>query len=102
VICFNVFPHLVPQAITTRRLVEALRPGGVFWIAHTCGRGFVNAVHARGPRAIHGHRLPAPRALARLLGEAGLAEIEIEDGRERFLARGVRADATQRKFVVRP
>ena len=29
VVCFNVFPHFVPQAVITRRLAAALRPGGV-------------------------------------------------------------------------
>jgi demethylmenaquinone methyltransferase/2-methoxy-6-polyprenyl-1,4-benzoquinol methylase len=90
VVCFNVFPHLVPQAGIARRLTAALRPGGVFWIAHTCSRAFVNAVHRRGPPALHDHLLPAPRKLARLLREAGLKDIEIDDGADRFLARAVR------------
>jgi demethylmenaquinone methyltransferase/2-methoxy-6-polyprenyl-1,4-benzoquinol methylase len=90
VVCFNVFPHLVPQAAMARRLAAALRPGGVFWIAHTCSRQFVNAVHRRGPTALHDHLLPAPRLLARILGDAGLEQIEIEDGADRFLARAVR------------
>jgi len=90
VVCFNVFPHLTPQARTARRLATALRPGGVFWIAHTCSRAFVNAVHRHGPSALHDHLLPAPRKLTRLLREAGLDEVEIEDGADHFLARAVR------------
>jgi SAM-dependent methyltransferase len=90
VVCFNVFPHLVPLARTTRRLAAALRPGGRFWIAHTCSRAFVNAVHRQGPAALHSHLLPAPRPLARLLRAAGLVEVEIEDGADHFLARAVR------------
>jgi demethylmenaquinone methyltransferase/2-methoxy-6-polyprenyl-1,4-benzoquinol methylase len=90
VVCFNVFPHFMPQAQTARRLATALRPGGVFWIAHTCNRAFVNAVHRHGPSALHDHLLPAPRKLARLLREAGLDEVEIEDGADHFLARAVR------------
>jgi demethylmenaquinone methyltransferase/2-methoxy-6-polyprenyl-1,4-benzoquinol methylase len=91
VVCFNVFPHLVPQAATARRLAAALRPGGVFWIAHTCSRQFVNAAHHCGPPSLRDHLLPAPRLLARLLRDAGLDEVEIEDGADRFLARAVRA-----------
>ncbi|HUL54528.1 MAG TPA: class I SAM-dependent methyltransferase [Opitutaceae bacterium] len=94
VICFNVFPHLFPHATTARRLAAALRPGGVFWIAHTCSRAFVNGVHRHGPPALHEHLLPPPRDLARLLRKAGLDEVEVEDGADRFLARAVRCAPT--------
>lgn len=90
VICFNVFPHLVPLDTTTQRLAAALRSGGVFWIAHTCSREFVNRVHSQGPLPLHGHLMPPPESLARLLREAGLDEVEIEDGTDRFLTRAVR------------
>ncbi|MDD2763201.1 MAG: class I SAM-dependent methyltransferase [Opitutaceae bacterium] len=90
VICFNVFPHLVPQVGIARCLAAALRTGGVFWIAHTGSRAFVNAVHRRGPPALHDHLLPTPRRLARLLHEAGLKEVAIDDRADRFLARAVR------------
>ena len=90
VVCFNVFPHLVPQAVIARRLAAALRPGGVFWIAHTCSRAAVNAIHRSGPPEIHDHILPAPQRLSRLLREAGLMGVEIEDGADHFLARAVR------------
>jgi demethylmenaquinone methyltransferase/2-methoxy-6-polyprenyl-1,4-benzoquinol methylase len=90
VVCFNVFPHLVPQKIIACRLAAALRPGGLFWIAHTCSRTFVNAVHRSGPPGMRDHILPAPRVLARLLRESGLKEVEIEDGADHFLARAVR------------
>ncbi len=90
VVCFNVFPHLTPLPETARRLAAVLRPRGVFWIAHTRSQTFVNAVHREGPSAIHDHLLPAPEALAQLLREAGLGEIEIEDGADCFLARAVR------------
>jgi demethylmenaquinone methyltransferase/2-methoxy-6-polyprenyl-1,4-benzoquinol methylase len=90
VVCFNVFPHLAPQGVIARRLAAALRPGGVFWIAHTCSRSAVNAIHRSGPRPLRDHILPAPRKLARLLREAGLKEVDIEDGADHFLARAVR------------
>jgi demethylmenaquinone methyltransferase/2-methoxy-6-polyprenyl-1,4-benzoquinol methylase len=90
VVCFNVFPHLVPQAVVARRLSAALRPGGAFWIAHTCSRAAVNAIHRSGPPVLHDHILPAPRKLTRLLRDAGLKEVEIEDGADHFLARAVR------------
>jgi demethylmenaquinone methyltransferase/2-methoxy-6-polyprenyl-1,4-benzoquinol methylase len=89
VVCFNVFPHLVPQATMVRRFAAALRPGGVFWIAHTGSRQFVNAVHRSGPPSLHDHLLPAPRLLARLLRAAGLDEVEIEDRADHFLARAI-------------
>lgn len=90
IMCFNVFPHLMPQAAVTRRLVAALKPGGVFWIAHTCSRKFVNAIHRGGPPSIRDHLLPTAGRLTRLLRSAGLAEIEIEDAPGHFLARAVR------------
>lgn len=90
VVCFNVFPHLVPQATVTRRLAGALKPGGILWIAHTCSRKFVNAVHRGGPPSIRRHLLPVAGKLTRLLRTAGLDEIEIEDAPGHFLARAVR------------
>ncbi|MDI1248377.1 MAG: class I SAM-dependent methyltransferase [Lacunisphaera sp.] len=90
IVCFNVFPHLLPQAAVTRRLVAALKPGGFFWIAHTCSRKFVNAVHRGGPPSIRAHLLPAPGSLARLLRAAGLDGIEIEDAAGHFSARAIR------------
>src|ERR1022692_2615555 len=75
VVCFNAFPHLVPQERTAYRLAGALRPGGVLWIAHTCSRGFVNGVHRQGPASLRNHLLPAPRVLDRLLRGAGLGEV---------------------------
>ena len=91
VVCFNVFPHLTPLAATTRRLVAALRPLGVFWIAHTRSQTFVNEMHREGPPAIQNHILPDPKELTRLLCDAGLGEIEIEDTAESFLVRAVRS-----------
>ena len=90
VVCFNVFPHLTPLPETTLRLAAALRPRGEFWIAHTRSQVFVNAVHQAGPPAIHRHVLPAPEELARLLCDAGLGEVEIENGADCFLAHAVR------------
>jgi demethylmenaquinone methyltransferase/2-methoxy-6-polyprenyl-1,4-benzoquinol methylase len=90
IVCFNVFPHLLPPAAVTRRLAAALKPGGFFWIAHTCSRSFVNAVHRGGPASIRDHLLPAPGKLTRLLRSAGLDEIEIEDAPGHFFARAAR------------
>jgi demethylmenaquinone methyltransferase/2-methoxy-6-polyprenyl-1,4-benzoquinol methylase len=90
IVCFNVFPHLRPPAAVTRRLAAALKPGGFFWIAHTCSRQFVNAVHRGGPPSIRRHLLPAAGGLTRLLRSAGLDEIEIEDAAGHFFARAVR------------
>jgi demethylmenaquinone methyltransferase/2-methoxy-6-polyprenyl-1,4-benzoquinol methylase len=93
IVCFNVFPHLQPQVTVVRRLARALKPGGCFWIAHTCSRPFVNAVHRGGPASIRDHLLPAPGVLTRLLRSAGLDEIEIEDAAGHFFARAVRPSA---------
>jgi demethylmenaquinone methyltransferase/2-methoxy-6-polyprenyl-1,4-benzoquinol methylase len=90
VVCFNVFPHLTPLPEPTRRLTAVLRPRGVFWIAHTRSQTFVNAVHREGPPEIHEHILPGPEELTRLLRDAGLGEIEIEDDAGFFLAHAVR------------
>ena len=90
VVCFNVFPHLMPHAVITRRMAVALRPGGALWIAHSCSRVVLNAIHRRGPPALHDHLLPTARKLARLLREAGLKNVEIEDGADHFLARAIR------------
>lgn len=88
VICFNVFPHLVPQAHILRRLVAALRPGGRLWIAHTASREFINAIHRSGPGSIRSHLLPAPRVLSRMMTEAGLQEVGVQARCDRFLAWG--------------
>ena len=89
-VCFNVFAHLLPQVHAARRIAAALRPGGVLWIAHTCSRRLVNAIHSRGRAPLRDHLLPTPRILERLLLTAGFDKIEIEDGADHFLARAVR------------
>ncbi len=73
-----------------RRLVATLRPGGAFWVAHTASRRFINGIHRAGPASIRSHLLPAPRALARLLGEEGLVDVGVEARSDRFLAWGRR------------
>jgi demethylmenaquinone methyltransferase/2-methoxy-6-polyprenyl-1,4-benzoquinol methylase len=90
VVCFNVLPHLVPHARIVRRLVATLRPGGRFWVVHTASRRFINGIHRAGPPGIRSHLLPAPRALARLLAAAGLAEVGVDSRTDRFLAWGRR------------
>jgi SAM-dependent methyltransferase len=90
VICFNVFPHLVPLRAITARLAGFLRPGGVFWIAHTCSRALLNGIHQSGPASIQDHLLPEPASLRFLLGDAGLTDIAITDAADHFLARGTR------------
>jgi demethylmenaquinone methyltransferase/2-methoxy-6-polyprenyl-1,4-benzoquinol methylase len=91
IVCFNVFPHLVPQEPIACRLAASLRRGGSFWIAHTRSRIDVNALHRRGPAFMNGHILPTPRKLELLLRRAGLEDIEIEDGADRFMARALRS-----------
>jgi 2-polyprenyl-3-methyl-5-hydroxy-6-metoxy-1,4-benzoquinol methylase len=91
IVCFNVFPHLVPQEPIARRLAASLRTGGSFWIAHTRSRKDVNALHRRGPAFMKGHILPTPRSLEALLRRAGLEDIEVEDGADSFVARAVRS-----------
>lgn len=98
IVCFNVFPHLVPHALSARRLALALRPGGILWIAHTCSRTFVNEVHRAEPR-MQDHLLPEPAELDRLLRAVGLHEVKIEDQLDRFLARAIRP-ATKSNHTV--
>ena len=90
IVCFNVLPHLVPLESIVGRLAESLRPGGRFRVAHTRSRVDVNELHRRGPAFLNGHILPAPRDLEALLRGAGLDQIEIEDGPDRFEAGAVR------------
>jgi demethylmenaquinone methyltransferase/2-methoxy-6-polyprenyl-1,4-benzoquinol methylase len=90
IVCFNVLPHLVPLESIIGRLAASLRPGGYFWVAHTRSRDDVNALHRRGPAFLNGHILPSPRDLGALLRGAGLHQIEIEDGPDRFHAGAVR------------
>lgn len=90
VVCFNVFPHLVPAADIVRRFAAALRPGGKLWIAHTRSRAWVNRIHRSGPRALHHHLIPESRMLRRLLREAGLRVLGVSDQRDHFHARAVR------------
>lgn len=90
IVCFNVFPHLMPLGKHLRLLARALRPGGRLWIAHTCSRSFVNRMHRHASAALRDHLLPAPRELRRLLATAGLRVIAVESRRDRFFAGAVR------------
>src|ERR1022692_4203924 len=65
------------------------RPPGA-WIAPCAGAGSGEVRSREAPPAsLRNHLLPAPRVLDRLLRGAGLGEVEIEDGADRFLARAV-------------
>jgi len=93
IICFNVFPHLVPQRQTLERLVQRLGPSGVFWINHTGSREYINRIHRSGPPSIQDHLIPELLELRHWMTEAGLEFQDGYDGPDSFWISAFRPQA---------
>jgi len=77
VICFNVWPHFKHQDKYLVCFKKLLKPGGFLFIAHSCGREFINSIHKNsGDVTIRNHLLPSVEQLSRYLEDHGWVTIE--------------------------
>jgi SAM-dependent methyltransferase len=98
VVCSGVLYHVTDPLLALRLLHNALRPGGLLLLetAATSERaapgGAVVAYWGAGEPG-YNYFLPEPRALARLLADAGFADVHVTDEAPRILAAARRPDA---------
>jgi SAM-dependent methyltransferase len=71
VLCFNALPHIPPLETTLRRLLDCLRPGGIFSVGHLMGSDTLNGFHASLGGPVREDHLPTAPRLAALCEEAG-------------------------------
>ena len=83
IVCFNVWPHFSGKDTYLDCFKEYLKPGGFLYIAHSCGREFINAIHKSASEdRIRQHVLPPVDELSRQLKKAcwiALEKCEEED-----------------------
>jgi len=88
VTCFSAFPHFPDKAKALTEMARVLKAGGALFIAHLHSMEEIAELHHGVGGSVRSDRLPGKEALARLMSEAGLADIKIENEPGRFLARG--------------
>lgn len=70
ILCFNVWPHFTDREGHLDFFRKLIRPGGLLYIAHSCSRAEVNAIHKNSSDSmIHGHMLPPAEELGDFLSE---------------------------------
>lgn len=86
--CFSAFPHFPDKVRALSEMVRVLKADGALFIAHLHSIEEIAALHRGVGGSVHGDRLPDKETMTRLMWEAGLTDIGIEDEPGRFLARG--------------
>jgi len=88
VICNAALPHFQDRPRSMREMVRVLRAGSLLVVSHPIGREAVNRRHREAGGPVEGDRVPAPETMVVLLRDAGLAETQVVDEPDFFLARG--------------
>ncbi len=72
VICFNVWPHFRKPELFLACFRKLLKPDGTLFIAHSCGREQINAIHKNSSRGVvTDHLLPPVIELGSFLKDCG-------------------------------
>jgi SAM-dependent methyltransferase len=85
-IVLNTFAHIPSKRRALTELHRVLRAGGRLWIVHLAGRKRLAEIHARAGGPIKNDRIPEPEGLARMMHEAGLVRVSVQDQEELFVA----------------
>jgi ubiquinone/menaquinone biosynthesis C-methylase UbiE len=85
VVCYSVFPHFQNKSKILSEIFHLLKKGGQIFICHTSSRQAINNIHRSLPEVCD-HLFPENEEVRRLLFKAGFLNIEIEDGKEDYLA----------------
>jgi len=88
VTCFSAFPHFPDKSRALAEMARVLKAGGALFIAHLHSIEEIAELHHGVGGSVRRDRLPDKETLARLMSDAGLADIKIENEPGRFLARG--------------
>ena len=91
VICNAVFPHFTDKSKALTEIARVLKRGGKLVICHVRSRQAVNEMHRTIGGAIADDLIPDDGEVRQLLADSGFAEIEIEDGADRYIATAMRA-----------
>jgi ubiquinone/menaquinone biosynthesis C-methylase UbiE len=91
VTCFSAFPHFPDKAKALCEMVRVLKKGGALFIAHLHSIEEINQLHHAVGGPVMRDRLPDREAMGRLMRDAGLSKIEIENEPGRFLALGTKS-----------
>ena len=90
VTCFSAFPHFPDKVKALAEMVRVLKKGGGLFIAHLHSIEEINQLHHAVGGPVMADRLPDRETMERLMNDAGLTKIEIENEPGRFLASGRR------------
>ncbi len=85
VVCYSSFPHFQDKPGVLGEINRVTRTGGRLFICHTSSRDQINEIHAQIPVVRH-DILPGRDEMRALLSAAGFTSIEIDDGRDSYLA----------------
>ncbi len=88
IVCFALFPHIDDKPAALRGFAQNLKPGRPLVIAHTLGRGELNAFFRKVGEPLEEDRIPENAEMAALLSGAGFLRVEIVDGPGHYVARG--------------
>jgi ubiquinone/menaquinone biosynthesis C-methylase UbiE len=91
-VCHNSFPHFADKPAALAELARILRPGGSLLILHDLSREDVNAIHSQGGQAIRNDLLPPGAETGRMLNEAGLTQVKVEDTKQVYVVSGILDD----------
>lgn len=85
VLCNSCFPHFHHQQAAIDVMARMLRPGGMLVVCHTESRDAINALHRGIGDVVGGHELPDKNTFRKLLAQARLDLITLEDTRTMYL-----------------
>ncbi|HEQ78745.1 MAG TPA: class I SAM-dependent methyltransferase [Euryarchaeota archaeon] len=71
-VCYSCFPHFQEKNRAIAIIKHALKPGGLFAVAHIDSREKLNRVHTEAGEEVSGDKLPPIEDLNRLVIKAGL------------------------------
>lgn len=93
VICFSSFPHFTDKARALIEISRCLKTGGTLIIAHSAGRDAINTMHREIAGVVKSDSLPEEKRMLVLMTKAGFAHVSILEGKDIYVALGVKCDA---------
>ncbi len=98
IVCYSSVPHFRDKPGVLGEIHRVTRPGGRLFICHTSSRTQINQIHVQIP-AVNKDILPDRDEMRAWLSAAGFTGIEIDDGRDSYLASARKTIATSASKV---